>query len=62
MLALEILKTRPDLPIILCTGYSRKISEQNAKDIGIKMFCTKPLGLKDLAYNIRKVLDKDVVS
>ncbi|MCK5227059.1 MAG: response regulator, partial [Desulfobulbaceae bacterium] len=37
-LAKEILQIRPDIPIILCTGYSAMISEEKAKKIGIKRY------------------------
>ena len=56
-LARRILQIRPDVPIILCTGYSTVISEQKAKSIGIREFALKPLVKKDVAKLIRKVLD-----
>lgn len=57
VLAKEILKSRPDIPIILCTGYSEMISEEKAKALGIHRFVMKPLFKKDLARIIREVLD-----
>ncbi len=56
-LARRMLQIRPDIPIILCTGYSTIISEENAKFIGIKEFALKPLAKRDIAELIRKVLD-----
>ena len=56
-LSLEIMKIRPDIPIILCTGFSHIISEEKAKGIGIKAFVMKPLVKKDLAKTVRQVLD-----
>ncbi|RLC20331.1 MAG: hybrid sensor histidine kinase/response regulator, partial [Deltaproteobacteria bacterium] len=56
-LSLEIMKIRPDIPIILCTGFSHIISEEKAKGIGIKAFVMKPLVKKDLAETVRQVLD-----
>ncbi|MBW2049740.1 MAG: PAS domain S-box protein [Deltaproteobacteria bacterium] len=56
-LAREILKIRPDTPIILCTGYSEHISGEKAREIGIRAFAMKPLDMKDLAETVRKVLD-----
>lgn len=56
-LATEIMKISPDIPIILCTGYSKKISEVKAKELGIKEFCLKPLEWKQLTEIVRKVLD-----
>lgn len=57
-LARNMLQIRPDLPIILCTGYSSQISEEKAKSYGIKGFAMKPLARKDIATLIRKVLDE----
>jgi len=48
-LAKEILKIRPDIPIILCTGYYDLISEKKARKIGIKSFIFKPIILKNIA-------------
>jgi two-component system cell cycle sensor histidine kinase/response regulator CckA len=56
-LAKEVLNIRPDMPIILCSGYSEKISEENAKEFGIKAFAFKPLVMTDFARVLRKVLD-----
>lgn len=56
-LAIELMKIRPDIPVILCTGYSRKISEENAAKIGIKAFVMKPFVKIELAKTVRKVLD-----
>ena len=57
VLAQRLLKLRPDLPIILCTGYSENISETKAKALGIRAFALKPLVMRDLAHLIRKTLD-----
>ncbi|NOR10591.1 MAG: PAS domain S-box protein [Desulfovibrionaceae bacterium] len=56
-LAQEILKIRPDMPIMLCTGYSSVISEQDALAIGIKKYIRKPCSAVMLARNVREVLD-----
>jgi PAS domain S-box-containing protein len=56
-LARRMLQIRPDIPIILCTGYSSIISEQKAKSLGIREFALKPVGKSDIAMLIRKVLD-----
>jgi signal transduction histidine kinase/ActR/RegA family two-component response regulator len=55
-LAIEMMKIRPDIPVILCTGYSKKISDESAAHIGIKAFAYKPIVKADLAKTIRKVL------
>jgi PAS domain S-box-containing protein len=56
-LAAELLKIRPDIPIILCTGFSGRISEEQALKKGIRAFVIKPLEVKELAETIRHVLD-----
>jgi len=56
-LASELLKLRPGLPILLCTGFSEKIPEEKAKSIGIKGFLMKPIVMTELANMIRGVLD-----
>jgi PAS domain S-box-containing protein len=58
-LAAEMMKIRFDIPIILCTGYSKKVSDKTASDIGIRAFAYKPIVRADLAKTIRKVLDED---
>jgi PAS domain S-box-containing protein len=55
-LAKELLAIRPDIPIILCTGFNEMISEDRAKAIGIREFAMKPLRIRDLAKIIEKVL------
>ena len=56
-LAMELIKIRPDIPIILSTGYSSRMSEDKAKEMGIKAFAMKPLAKENLAVTVRKVLD-----
>jgi nitrogen-specific signal transduction histidine kinase/ActR/RegA family two-component response regulator len=57
-LSIELLNIRPHLPIILCTGYSQKMSEETASEIGIKAFAYKPMVKAELAKTVRKVLDQ----
>ena len=56
-LARRMLQVRPELPIILCTGYSSLISEEKAKSIGIKGFAFKPISKKDIGNLVEKVLN-----
>jgi PAS domain S-box-containing protein len=55
-LAREILKVRPDLPVILCTGFSEVVSPEKAKALGIKEFVMKPLTINELTAAIRRAL------
>jgi len=52
------MKIRPDIPVILCTGYNKKISDESASEMGIKAFVYKPIVKADLAKTVRKVLDE----
>jgi nitrogen-specific signal transduction histidine kinase/ActR/RegA family two-component response regulator len=58
-LASKIMAVRPDIPVILCTGFSTRITEEKAKSMGIKAFIMKPLIKKDIAETLRKALDGD---
>jgi DNA-binding NtrC family response regulator len=58
-LAVEMLKIRSDIPIILSTGYSKSLSADHANEIGIRKILNKPVALMDLARTIRDVLDND---
>ena len=57
ILAQKMMKIRPDLPVIICTGYSEKIDATGARAIGIQELAMKPLIMKDFAFLIRNVLD-----
>ncbi|SHO48636.1 ATP-binding protein [Desulfopila aestuarii] len=54
----RMLQIRPDIPIVLCTGYSSVISEEKINAMGIKGFAMKPLAKRDIAVLIRKVLER----
>ncbi|MDY6855998.1 MAG: response regulator [Thermodesulfobacteriota bacterium] len=56
-LALEVMKIRPDIPVIICTGFSEKLSKETAEILGIKAFLLKPIVMRDLAKKVREVLD-----
>jgi PAS domain S-box-containing protein len=55
-LAKTILAIRPGMPIILYTGFSEKIDELHAKQIGIREFILKPLEIRKLAASIQSIL------
>ena len=57
-LAIELMKIRPDIPVVLWTGYSQKVSHESADEIGIKAFAYKPIVKADLAKTVRRVLDE----
>jgi len=53
----ELLNIRPNIPIILCTGFSDLITPEKAKAMGIGAFIGKPLARGEIARTIRKLLD-----
>jgi FixJ family two-component response regulator len=57
-LAREILRIRPDIPIILCTGFSNTINSENMGIQGIREFVMKPVVGAELALVVRRALDE----
>ena len=57
-LALKLAKIRPDIPIILCTGFSHEITAEKSKEMGIKEFLLKPILREVMAETVRRVLDE----
>jgi PAS domain S-box-containing protein len=57
-LSKQIKQIRPDIPIILCTGYSEMIDDRKAEGLGIEAFLMKPIGNRVLAGTIRRLLDR----
>ena len=55
-LAGEIMKIRPQIPVFLCTGYSSFVSQQEAKQLGIREFFLKPISAEELSQAIRRHL------
>ena len=55
-LAGKLLGLRPGVPIILCTGYSSRISEEEALTLGVKKFIMKPVRFQELSQAIRDIL------
>ncbi|MBU3915539.1 response regulator, partial [bacterium] len=59
-LASHFLSIRPDIPIIICSGFSESIDQQSAKIMGIKEILMKPLTFNQFAGAVRKALDKKI--
>ncbi|ABK44304.1 PAS/PAC sensor hybrid histidine kinase [Magnetococcus marinus MC-1] len=55
-LAKLILQLRDDIPIILCTGYSEELDEEQAKAMGIQAYLMKPLLGKELVHEATRLL------
>ncbi|MGB5984564.1 MAG: ATP-binding protein, partial [Desulfobacterales bacterium] len=60
-LAAEMLALRPELPVILCTGYSKEITDSRIREIGIRRLIYKPVEMNELARIIRQTLDANEV-
>ena len=58
VLAKEMTDVRPSMPVIMCTGYSERITEEKAAAMGVRALVPKPLSLADMARTIRRVLDE----
>ncbi len=56
-LSQELLKMRPDIPIVLTTGYSDTMSEETAESLGIREFLFKPVKIGILAHVIQEILE-----
>ena len=57
-LSIKLLQIRPDLPIILCTGFSETMTKDKAIGIGIKKYIEKPLNPVLISESVRRVLDQ----
>ncbi|SDT84168.1 hybrid sensor histidine kinase/response regulator [Desulfobacula phenolica] len=58
-LSKKILSIKPDIPIIICTGFSERINEEKAKAIGVKGFLIKPVLKSEMAQMVKKVMDEE---
>ena len=57
-LAKKLMTIRPDIPVMLCTGFSTRITKEEAEQKGIKAFLMKPIVRSEMAEAIRELLDK----
>ena len=57
-LASALLKLRPDIPIIICTGLGTTITPESGKALGISEYLQKPLAPTQLMRVVREVLDQ----
>ncbi len=58
-LAPMLRKIRPDIPIIICTGFSEQIDEEKAKSMGISGYIMKPILKDEISRMIRKIFDDE---
>jgi PAS domain S-box-containing protein len=57
-LAVELINIRPDIPILLCTGFSHTLTDEKIISLGIRDVLMKPIVIKDLTRKIREVLEE----
>ncbi|HOI94854.1 MAG TPA: PAS domain S-box protein [Syntrophobacter fumaroxidans] len=57
-LAREMMRIRPDIPVVLCTGFSERVTEEAVKEEGIRTLAMKPLEMRQIAEIIREILDE----
>jgi len=55
--ARAILSIRPDIPIVLCTGYSAGLTPESAQLLGVHDVLMKPINMQSLATSVRKAID-----
>lgn len=55
-LAEAVTGIRPEMPIILCTGFSDGLDQEQGKSLGIREVLMKPLAIEDLALAARAAL------
>jgi signal transduction histidine kinase/ActR/RegA family two-component response regulator len=58
-LAAELMKVRPDVPVILSTGFSEKVDDGTIGTSGIRELVMKPFSITEISQLVRKVLEKD---
>lgn len=57
-LAAEIHGVRPDIPVVLCSGYSEMVNEGTVKEFGVQAFIMKPIERREMAKVVRRLLDE----
>jgi signal transduction histidine kinase/CheY-like chemotaxis protein len=57
--ARTLLRIRPDIPIILCTGFNEQMNEERARQIGVRRLIYKPVVRNALAEIIKDLLDRE---
>ncbi len=57
VLSEKLMAVRPDIPIIVCTGFSEQINPEKAKRIGIRDLLMKPVSMEDLSRSIHRALN-----
>lgn len=57
-LSQKIMVTKPDLPIILCSGFSKDINKEISMEISFRKYFQKPIVMSKLVRSVREILDQ----
>ena len=57
-----ILAIRPEMPVVICTGYSAGLNRETALSFGVRDILMKPISMQALATCVRQVIDADQIS
>ncbi len=55
-LARRVLQVRPNIPIVLCSGFSEAINDEKARELGIREYIMKPMTTRVLAEAVHRIL------
>jgi len=61
LLSRELKGIRPDIPIIICTGFSERIKKENIETVGLDGILIKPVVRAELSKKVREVLDRKMI-
>jgi len=56
-LAADVLRKRPELPVIICSGSNDQLDEATAKSMGIREYLIKPFSVQTIGMLVRRLLD-----
>jgi CheY-like chemotaxis protein len=54
----QVLDIRPDIPVVLCTGFNEDLTDDKARKMGLRAIFNKPVNMRDLVTGVRDVLDR----
>lgn len=56
--AREVARIRPDIPLVLCSGFHDEADAERARELGFCEIIVKPLVMRDMAETLKSILDK----
>jgi len=58
----EARRLRPQVPVVICTGFSASMTAERAYSLGASGYLSKPLSVNELALQVRRILDADTAN